>query len=109
MVMALWLGLLPAASAGNKIVFVYWIVRDKFGKSRDSASHYKSSRMHLQYVLTKEMTPWIDKLPTYLSDPLHNEDPEPYIKRYIAGGTELEYQKLEQNHTKRQKHNTINT
>jgi hypothetical protein len=47
------------------------------------------------------MTPWIDNLTTYLSDPLHSEDPEPYSKRYIAGGTELEYHNLEQNITKR--------
>ncbi len=37
MVMALCLGLLPAAFAGNKSVFVYGTVRDKFEKSRDSA------------------------------------------------------------------------
>jgi hypothetical protein len=49
------------------------------------------------------MTPWIDKLTMYLSDPLNSEDPEPYSKRYSAGGTELEYHNLEQNHSKRKK------
>jgi len=34
---ALWPGLLPAASAGNNSVFVYGTVRDKFLKSGDSA------------------------------------------------------------------------
>jgi hypothetical protein len=37
MVIALWLGLLPAASAGSKGVFVYGTVRNYFEKSRDSA------------------------------------------------------------------------
>ena len=65
-------------------------------------------RAHLRYVLTGEIMPWIDKLITYITDPEKNEDPEPYSedcesrsKRYIAGGTELKYNKLVQNHTKR--------
>jgi hypothetical protein len=45
------------------------------------------------------MTPWIDKLITYLSDPLHSEDPEPYSKQYSAGGTEITHHNLEQNLT----------
>ena len=61
------------------------------------------SRMHLRYLLTWEMIPWIDKLITYLSNPLHNEDPEPYSKRYSAGGTELVHHNLEQNLTTRKK------
>ena len=65
------------------------------------------SRMHLRYVLTGEMTPWIDRLITYISNPLQNEDPEPYSKHYIAGGKELADHNLEQNITKRVK--TIST
>jgi len=52
-------------------------------------------RLHLRYVLTGEMTPWIEKLITYLSDPMHSEDPKPYSKRYSAGGIELTHQNLE--------------
>jgi hypothetical protein len=63
-------------------------------------------RMHLRYVLLGEMTPWIDKLITYLSDPLQNEDPEPYSKNCSAGGTELVEHNLAQKITKRQKRNT---
>ena len=55
------------------------------------------SRMHLRYVLTGEMIPWIGKLITYLSDPLQNEDPESYSKHYSAGGTELVGHNLAQN------------
>ena len=55
------------------------------------------SRMHLRYVLTGEMTPWIDRLITYISNPLQNEDPEPYSKHYSAGGKELADHNLEQN------------
>jgi hypothetical protein len=47
------------------------------------------SRMHLRYVLTREITPWIDNLTTYITDPLNNEDPETYSKSYNAGGTEM--------------------
>ena len=54
------------------------------------------------------MTPWIDKLTTYLSDPLNSKDPEPYNKRYSAGRAELEYRNLEQNHTTIIKPNQIN-
>jgi len=43
------------------------------------------SRIHLRYVLTREITPWIDKIITYISDPLNNEDPEPHSKSYSAG------------------------
>ena len=59
--------------------------------------------MHLPYVLTGEMTPCTNKLITYLSDPVHNEDPEPYSKKYSAGGADLAHHNLEQNLTKRQK------
>ncbi len=38
------------------------------------------SRMHLRYVLTGEMTPWIDKLITYIPNPIQNEDSGPYSK-----------------------------
>ena len=65
------------------------------------------SRIHLRYVLTKEMTPWIDRLITYISNPLQNEDPKPYSKHYSAGGKELVDHNLEQNITKRAK--TIST
>ncbi len=64
--------------------------------------------MHLRYALTGEMTPWIDKLATHLTDPLHNEDPEPYSKRYSMGGTELTHNNLEEKLTKREKHNATN-
>jgi len=46
-------------------------------------------RARLRYVLTGEIAPWIDKIITYISDPHNNEDPEPYIKSYSAGGIEL--------------------
>ncbi len=36
--------------------------------------------MHQRYVVIGEMTTWIDKLTTYLSDPMHNEDPDPLVK-----------------------------
>ncbi len=64
------------------------------------------SNMHIWYVFTREMTPWIDRLPTYLADPLHNEDPEPYSKQYSAGRTELVEHNLAKNLKKRKKHNT---
>ena len=47
------------------------------------------SRAHLRYVFTGEIAPWIDKYITYISDPYNTEDPEPYIKLYSAGGTEI--------------------
>jgi hypothetical protein len=62
--------------------------------------------MHIRYVLTGEMIPWTDKLITYLSDPLHNEDPEPYSKRYIAGGTELSHHNMEKKSHKTKKNTT---
>jgi len=43
LVLALWPGLLPAASAGNKGCFVYGTVRDWFEKNRDSASLHSHS------------------------------------------------------------------
>ena len=43
------------------------------------------SRMHLRCVLTGDLTPWIDKLITYITDTLNNNDPEPYSKPYNAG------------------------
>ena len=52
------------------------------------------SRAHIRYVLTGEIAPWIDKLITYISDPLNNEDPEPHSKSYSAGGTEMPEQEL---------------
>ena len=55
------------------------------------------------YGLTGKMTPWIDKLITYLSDPLQYDDPEPDSKHYNAGGTELVGHNLVQNLTKRPK------
>ena len=50
---------------------------------------YQLSRMLIRYVITGELTPWIDKIRTYLSDPLNKADPEPHSKHYIAWGTEL--------------------
>ena len=54
------------------------------------------STTHLRYLLTGEITPWIDKLITYLSDPHNTEDPEPYSESYSAGGTEIPEQELAQ-------------
>ena len=45
------------------------------------------SRVHLRYVLTREITPCIDNLLAYTTDPLNNEDPEPHSKPYNARGT----------------------
>jgi hypothetical protein len=64
------------------------------------------TRMHLRYVLTREMAPWIDRLITYLSDPLQNEDPKPYSKHYNTGGTELVEHNLAQNLTNDKNHIT---
>jgi hypothetical protein len=61
------------------------------------------SRMHLRYVLTGGIAPWIDKLITYITDPLNNEEPEPHSKTYSAGGTELPEHKLARNTSKRRK------
>ena len=47
------------------------------------------SRMHLRYALTREITPWIDNLITFITDPLNNEDPVPRSKTYNAVGTNL--------------------
>jgi hypothetical protein len=41
--------------------------------------------MHLRYVLTGAITPWIDNLITYITEPLNNEDPEPHSKTYNTG------------------------
>ncbi len=60
-------------------------------------------RAHLRYVLTGEIAPWIDKLITYISDPLNTEDPEPYSKSYRAGGTELPEQEIVRKTSKRKK------
>ena len=49
----------------------------------------KLFRMYLRYVLTREITPWMDNLITYVTDPLNKEDPEPRSKTYSAGDTEL--------------------
>ncbi len=46
-------------------------------------------RAHLRYVLTGQITPRIENLITYITDPHNIEDPEPYSKPYIAGGNEL--------------------
>ena len=61
------------------------------------------SRAHLRYVLTGEIVSWVDKLITYISDPLNNEDPEPHSKSYIAGGIEMPEQELVQRTTKKRK------
>jgi hypothetical protein len=50
--------------------------------------------------------PWIDKLITYISDPLNNEDPEPYSKSYSTGGTKLPEQELVRKTSKERKRNT---
>jgi hypothetical protein len=60
------------------------------------------SRAHLRHVLTGEISPWIDKLITYLSDPHNNEDPELHRKSYGAGGTEMAEQELVQKTTKKE-------
>ena len=59
--------------------------------------------MPIRYVHTRELTPWIDKLLTYILDPLYNDESEPYSKSYIARGTELPSGQLAQNKTKRRK------
>ena len=61
------------------------------------------SRAHLRYVLTDGIVPWLDKLITYISDPQNNEDPEPYIKSYNAGCTELSEQEIVRKNSKRRK------
>ena len=61
------------------------------------------SIMHLRYVITGEVTPWIDNLITYITDPLNNEDPEPHSKSYNAGGTELPEQEQVRKTSKRRK------
>ena len=61
------------------------------------------SRIHLRYVLTGEIAPRIDKLITYIIDPLNNEDMESHSKTYSTGGTELPGQELARNTTKRRK------
>jgi hypothetical protein len=38
------------------------------------------SKMHLRYVLIREITPWMDNHIMYITDPLNNEDPELYSK-----------------------------
>jgi hypothetical protein len=55
------------------------------------------ARMHLRYVLTREVTPWINRLITNITDPINNEDSELYSKQYIAGGTEIVCHQLLQN------------
>ena len=50
--------------------------------------------MHLRYVLVGEITPWIDNLMAYITDPLNNKDPEPHSNTYNAGGTKLPEQEL---------------
>ncbi len=67
------------------------------------------SRAHLRYVLSGEISPWINKLVTYLSDPHNTEDPEPHNKTHIAGGTEIPEQLLAQKSTKKGKHNKQQT
>ena len=52
------------------------------------------SRMHIRYVLTREITSWIGNLVTYKTDPLNNADPEPHNKTCSAGGTILPEQEL---------------
>ena len=47
------------------------------------------SRAHLRYVLMGQITPWIENLIKYITDPHNNEDPEPYSKPYSAGRNEL--------------------
>jgi hypothetical protein len=66
----------------------------------------KLSRMHLRCVLTGEITPWIDRILTYISDPLHNEDPEPYSKHYSVGGLELTLSNLESKTQNDRNHDT---
>jgi hypothetical protein len=51
------------------------------------------SRMHLRYTLTCELTLWIDKLITYITNPLNNDGPEPHSKPYNAGNIELPIKK----------------
>ena len=72
------------------------------------------SRMHLRYVLTREIKPWIDNFITYITDPLNNEDPEPYIKSYNAGAQKFpnknSYKKKKKKEiTTYQRKNTTNT
>ena len=57
---------------------------------------------HIRYVLTGEISPWIDKVITYISDPLNNKDPEPHSKSYSAEGTEMPEQELVQKHQKKE-------
>jgi hypothetical protein len=56
--------------------------------------------MHLRYVLTEELKPWIYKPITNNTDPINNDDPEPHSKSYIAEGTKMPKQKLAQNKPK---------
>ena len=51
-------------------------------------------RAHIRYVITGEIAPRTDKLITNISEPLNNEDPDPYSKSYSAAGTELPEQEL---------------
>jgi hypothetical protein len=52
--------------------------------------------MYLCYVLTGKMTPWIERLIPYISNPLPNEDPKSYSNHYSAGGKELVDHNIEQ-------------
>jgi hypothetical protein len=53
-----------------------------------------------RYDLTGEMTPWIDRLITYITNPLRYEDTESYRKHSGVGGLELSGRNLDQNNTK---------
>ena len=59
------------------------------------------SGMHLRYVIMGELTPWIDKILTYLSDHVNNADPEPFNEHYNAGGAVLVRQPLAPNRKKK--------
>jgi hypothetical protein len=54
-------------------------------------------KMLLWYVITGEITPWMDNILTYLLDHVNNADPEPFNEHYNVGGTILVRQHIEQN------------
>jgi len=64
------------------------------------------SRMHLRYVLAGEITPWIEKLITYITCPHNNEDPVSHIKTYSDGVIEMPRQELARNASKEGKLST---
>jgi hypothetical protein len=59
----------------------------------------QQSRLHLCYMVTREVTEWSIDLMKYLSDPTLHPDPESEPHQYTAGDTPIHTHPINYQHT----------